>query len=193
MKTVFVDIDTQLDFLYPTGALYVPGAESIVDNLARLNQHAGAQGIPLISTMDAHRENDAEFVNWPPHCILGCLGQRKPSSTVLSEQAIIPYDVEAAVLPMAKQIVVQKRVLDAFRNPNLPRLLEHLGADRFVVYGVVTEICVHYAAAGLLKTGAKVAIVQDAVKSIDNAAAKAMFAEVRQQGATLTSVAEVLS
>src|ERR1017187_7219555 len=30
MKTVFFDIDSQLDFLYPAGALYVPRAERIV-------------------------------------------------------------------------------------------------------------------------------------------------------------------
>ena len=27
MKTVFFDIDTQIDFVFPAGALYVPGAE----------------------------------------------------------------------------------------------------------------------------------------------------------------------
>ena len=32
MKSVFFDVDTQIDFLYPAGALYVPGAESIVGN-----------------------------------------------------------------------------------------------------------------------------------------------------------------
>ena len=30
MKTVFFDIDTQIDFVYPAGALYVPGAEHIL-------------------------------------------------------------------------------------------------------------------------------------------------------------------
>ena len=30
MKTVFMDVDTQLDFLYPAGALYVPGAERLI-------------------------------------------------------------------------------------------------------------------------------------------------------------------
>ena len=29
MKTLFFDIDSQLDFLYPAGALYVPGAERV--------------------------------------------------------------------------------------------------------------------------------------------------------------------
>ena len=40
MKTVFFDVDTQLDFLYPAGALYVPGAERIVPAIARLNRFA---------------------------------------------------------------------------------------------------------------------------------------------------------
>ena len=42
MKTAFLDVDTQLDFLYPSGALYVPSAERIVDTVSRLNRHAAA-------------------------------------------------------------------------------------------------------------------------------------------------------
>ena len=30
MRTVFFDVDTQIDFMFPSGALYVPGAEQIV-------------------------------------------------------------------------------------------------------------------------------------------------------------------
>src|SRR5947209_7967847 len=81
VKTVFFDVDTQLDFMYPSGALYVPGAEKIVDQIATLNRSAGAQGIPLVSTMDAHTESDVEFQAWPPHCVAGCLGQHKPEAT----------------------------------------------------------------------------------------------------------------
>src|SRR5438445_8140447 len=51
MKTLFFDIDSQLDFLYPAGALYVPGAERVVSAIARLNRHAAAHGIPVISTV----------------------------------------------------------------------------------------------------------------------------------------------
>ena len=35
MKTVFFDIDTQIDFVFPAGALYAPGAESILHTLPR--------------------------------------------------------------------------------------------------------------------------------------------------------------
>ena len=53
MKTVFVDVDTQIDFVFPAGALYVPGAETILPNIARLNQYASDKGHRLISTVDA--------------------------------------------------------------------------------------------------------------------------------------------
>ncbi len=57
MKTVFFDIDTQIDFVYPAGALYVPGAERILPIVGELNRRAPV----LISTMDAHSEDDPEF------------------------------------------------------------------------------------------------------------------------------------
>ena len=46
MTTLFFDVDTQIDFLFPAGALYVPGAERIVPAIARLNQYAAAHRSP---------------------------------------------------------------------------------------------------------------------------------------------------
>src|SRR6185503_16158116 len=72
---VFFDIDTQLDFLVPGGALYGPGAENLIPAIASLNRYAGEHGIPLVSTTDAHPENAREFREWPPHCVTGTFGQ----------------------------------------------------------------------------------------------------------------------
>src|SRR5207247_1598455 len=90
MKTVFFDIDTQIDFLFPAGALYVPGAERIVPTVSKLNHYAAAHGIVVVSDMCAHAENDPEFRDWPPHCIVGTTGQLKPASTMLSKRAVVP-------------------------------------------------------------------------------------------------------
>jgi len=90
MKTVFFDIDSQLDFLYPAGALYVPNAERIVPAIARLNRFAAAHGIPVVSTTDAHAEDDPEFAVWPPHCIAGTWGQHKAEATLLDDRIVIP-------------------------------------------------------------------------------------------------------
>ena len=188
MKTVFFDVDTQLDFMYPAGALYVPGAEKIVNQIAALNQFAGAQGIPLISTMDAHAENDPEFKAWPPHCVAGCIGQHKPEATLLSRRAVLPNSSGVVDIENAEQILLEKQTFDCFTNVNLAGLLERLGAERYVVYGVVTEICVKLAAWGLLKTGKRVELVTDAVRSLNDSAASAMTDAFLAAGGVLTTV-----
>lgn len=192
MRTVFFDVDTQIDFLYPAGALYVPGAERIIPNIAKLNHHAGANVIPLVSSMDAHTENDAEFLHWPPHCIADTLGQRKPAETLLGSHSVIPAKHVHLKLRQGSQIILEKRALDCFSNPNLPALLDQLQAERYVVYGVVTEICVKYAADGLLKTGKPVELVTDAVRSLSQEASERMLQDFTSSGGLLTSTAEVL-
>jgi nicotinamidase/pyrazinamidase len=191
MKTIFFDIDSQLDFLYPAGALYVPGAERIVPTIARLNRYAAAHGIPVVSTTDAHAENDPEFQQWPPHCVAGTIGQHKAEATLLEKRLVVPNRDCALVLDCVQQIVVEKQHVDAFTARNLARLLETLAADRFVVYGVVTEICVLFAARGLLKYGKPVTIVTDAVAALTKEASDRALAEIRAAGGTLALASEV--
>ncbi len=168
MRTVFVDVDTQIDFMFPSGALYVPGAEKIVDKIAALNRYAIEHQLPLISTMDEHSENDPEFQLYPHHCVAGTLGQRKPAATIVGQH------------------FVTKQKLDCFTSPKMHELIAQFGAGRYVVYGVVTEICVRLAALGLLKTGARVEIVTDAVRSLSEQAASNWLAEFRAKGGILT-------
>jgi nicotinamidase/pyrazinamidase len=187
MKTVFFDVDSQIDFLYPAGALYVPGAEKVVDQIATLNRFAGSQGFPVISTMDAHSEDDPEFRAWPPHCVVGTTGQQKPESTLLTGRVAIP-NTGGEVNFAAQQFLLEKQTFDCFTNVNLAGLLERLAAERYVVYGVVTEICVKFAAWGLLKTGKRVELVTDAVRSLDDAASAEMTAAFLAAGGVLTTV-----
>ena len=193
MKTIFFDIDSQLDFLYPAGALYVPGAERIVPAIAHLNRYAAAHGIPVISTVDAHAENDPEFRDWPPHCVAGTTGQHKAEITLLDKRVVVPNRPCELALDGAQQIVVEKQNVDVFTAPNLARVIEYLGADRFVVYGVVTEICVLFAARGLLKYGKPVTIVTDAVAALTAEASQRALAEIRASGGTLAQVGQALS
>ena len=187
MKTVFFDVDTQLDFMYPAGALYVPGAETIVDKIAALNRYAGRNGIVVISDVDAHAEDDPEFQTWPPHCVAGTLGQQKPAMTLLEKRIVIPNVPTDLALDGVQQILLEKQTLDCFSDVNLPGLLERLGAERYVVYGVVTEICVKFAAWGLLKTGKRVELVTDAVRSLNDAAAADMTNAFLAAGGVLTT------
>ena len=186
MKTVFVDVDSQIDFLYPAGALYVPGAERIVPNIAKLNAFAAQRNIPVISTMDAHTENDPEFRTWPPHCVAGTTGQQKPAVTLVEKRVTVPNGPSLPETAGAQQILLEKQSVDCFTNPNLIPLLDRLGVDRCVVYGVVTEICVKNAIFGLLKTGRRVELVTDAVKELDTTASAEILAQFTGAGGHLS-------
>jgi nicotinamidase/pyrazinamidase len=191
MRTVFIDVDSQRDFLYPAGALYVPGAEHIVPAIAQLNRFAAANSMPVVSTTDAHAENDPEFKQWPAHCVTGTWGQHKADVTLLETRVVVPNRECTLALDGAKQIVVEKQTVDVFQARNLARVIEALAADRFVVYGVVTEICVLYAARGLLKMGKRVTIVTDAVKELTVAASRDTLDNLRAEGAALATLSEI--
>jgi nicotinamidase/pyrazinamidase len=205
VKTVFFDVDTQLDFLYPSGALYVPGAEQIVPALASLTRFAASKRLQIISTADAHTEDDPEFKVWKPHCVAATLGQRKagatqlPGATVVSTandrleaaQVIIEQIILEPII--VQQIIIEKQKLDPFSNPKLRPLLEAIRANRYVVYGVVTELCVRYAALGLLETGARVELVTDATKSLNLDDELAFIGHFQAQGGHLTTAAQILS
>ena len=196
MKTVFFDVDTQLDFLYPAGALYVPGAERLIDALAGLTRYASSNGIQIISTADAHTEDDPEFATWKPHCVAGTFGQQKAGVTLLNQALILSTqtdglnDIRQRVSD-ARQIVVEKQKLDAFTNPHLSELLDLLGADRYVLYGVVTELCVRSAALGLLDRGGRVELVLDAIQSLSAPEERDFLDQFEVRGGVRTTVTEV--
>ncbi|HUA63818.1 MAG TPA: cysteine hydrolase family protein [Verrucomicrobiae bacterium] len=191
MLTAFFDIDTQFDFLLPSGALSVPGAERIIGTVSRLNRFAAANGIPLVSTMDAHAENDPEFRSWPPHCVAGTLGQHKPDETLLERRVVIPNRDDAFDIAGAQQIVVEKQSVDVFQTRTIPRLLALLHAGRFVVYGVVTEVCVLHAVRGLLKTGKPVTVVTDAIQSLSIDGSQRALAEIEADGGNFSLAAAI--
>lgn len=193
MRTVFFDVDTQLDFLSPSGALYVPGAEQVTGAIARLDRWASEHGVPLISTLDTHAGDDDEFrrYHYPAHCVRGTIGWAKPAGTLLDRRVTVPVGPLESAPPHGAQILLEKHTFDCFSNPALPGILAAWGAERYVVYGVVTEVCVADAAMGLLATGARVAIVADAVRQLSDAKAAAFLDKYRQAGGALTTVAEV--
>ncbi|MGI9070348.1 MAG: cysteine hydrolase family protein [Bryobacteraceae bacterium] len=196
MKTVFFDVDTQIDFLFPAGALYFPGAEKILKTLGALTRFAAANRLPIVSTADAHSEDDLEFQTWKPHCVVGTAGQRKAGSTLLNQSLVLNTDINSldairSRIANAAQIIVEKQMLDCFTNPNLRPLLDLIGANRYFVYGVATEHCVRPAAFGLLETGARVEVVTDAISGISASDEQDVLERFQSQGGVLTTSAAV--
>ena len=193
MEFLFWDVDTQIDFLSPRGKLYVPGAEKIIPNLRRLTKYAADHRMPIVSSTDAHVQNDPEFSQYPPHCLVGTEGQKKVEETLLAEHLIVPNRL--IDLPREieyPQIVVEKQAFDVFTNPNIDALLKALGKREIVLYGVVTEICVDRAARGLIQRGYRVNLVQDAIQHLNSELGSATIDYVRQHQGQILSTGDVL-
>jgi len=204
--TVFWDVDTQVDFMRPDGKLYVPGAVEIVPALSALTRHARARGIVRVASVCDHVPGDDELsgapdyvTTFPPHCLRGTPGQAKIPETALEAPVVVPNRWEdPAVLAerLARhtgEILVEKNHFDVFTNPNASALVDALGPETVVVYGVAQDVCDAQAIAGLLRRGGlRVAFVEDAARAIDAARGAALLDEWRARGVAVVSTADVL-
>lgn len=193
-RRIFWDVDTQVDFLSPGGKLYVPGSETIVPALERLTQWAGEHRVLVVASADAHHPDDAEFAEYPPHCLVGTAGQKKIPETTLRQPLVLPNRrVEIpAELSGWQQVVLEKQQLNVFTNPNTEALVEQLGRPDVVLYGVVTELCVAQAARNLLERGCRVTLVEDAMAALDSAKGRAVVEGFVAQGARVARMGEMV-
>ncbi len=193
---IFWDVDTQRDFMLPGGALYVPGAEKLIPRLERLVNAAREGRVWLVSSADAHTLQDPELTQWPPHCLKGTPGQQKIPETLTDDVVVIPN--QPVTLPedlfQHRQVILEKQALDVFTNPNTEALVERLGPQReYVVFGVVTEYCVRHTVLGLLQRGCPVAVVTDAIETLDPAAGQKALEEFTAHGARLITTEQALA
>jgi nicotinamidase/pyrazinamidase len=184
---VFVDIDTQRDFLLPTGALYIRGSAEIMPNLERLTRFARKHEIPVLATACSHELDDPELAIFPPHCMAGSEGQKRVPETEFPDSVILDVN-ERLAGGIPRHLTLLKRELDVFSRLDADEMIARYDQTRptFVVYGVATDYCVGKAVDGLLGRRCRVAVVADAVRAIDATAEASTLTTFAQRGATLT-------
>jgi len=195
---IFFDVDTQRDFMEPGGALYVPEAETIKPNLERLLRTAGEQDITTISSRCAHKAGDPEFEMFPQHCLDGTRGAER----VLADLPALPrheIPVEAKANPKSElrqgeHYIVKKKVFNLFSNAWLKDLRQRgaFGGETCVVFGVATDYCVRECVLGLAAAGARVLVVEDAIRGVATDTTEQTFGEMRAAGVVFTTTDEVL-
>jgi len=195
-EIVFWEVDAQRDFMLPGGKLYVPGAEKIIPNIQRLVKAAADAGVFIVSSGDAHTENDPEFQRFPPHCVKGTPGAQIIPEGLTKDVVRIENDETeklATNVLAHSQAVIEKQSLDVFDNPHASEIVERLGNDaEYIVFGVVTEYCVRCAAKGLLERGRKVFIVKNAIETLKPEDGGRALAELQSAGARLISTEKAL-
>ncbi|HVB85074.1 MAG TPA: isochorismatase family cysteine hydrolase [Candidatus Dormibacteraeota bacterium] len=196
-KIVFWSVDIQADFMLPSGKLYVPGAEKLIPNIHRLVSAALASGTLIVSSADAHTPNDTEFANFPPHCVAGTPGARILPEALGNRVCTVANDASQklpADILSCPQILFEKQTLDVFDNPRAGELMDRLGPDEeYVIFGVVTELCVRCAAKGLLERRRKVSIVIDAIETLQPENGRRTLQELQSLGARLITTQAALA
>ena len=188
---VFVDIDTQRDFLDPEGALFVPGSMEILGNLARLTAFAAQHGIHVLATACSHTSDDPEMAVFGLHCMAGTTGQERVAATSWQgdERRVIGvsegFEASGAI---PSHLTIEKREYDVFSHPEAEAIVARYNEEKptFIVYGVATDYCVKAAVLGLLQRGCNVVVVVDAIRAIDADGEPEVLAEFTRQGALLT-------
>ena len=196
-RVVLWQVDTQADFMLPGGKLYVPGAEKRIPNMRKLVDAARAGKAWLISSTDQHAPHDPEFQRFPPHCVAGTSGAEIVPELKAKDSIHVKNSSAAAVpasISPTQQLIIEKQTLDVFDNPATEKLLTHLPTDcEFILFGVVTELCVRFAARGLLDRGRRVGVVTDAIEALDANEGKNALNELAERGAQLLTTNEALT
>ena len=161
-KKAIVIVDMLNDFVNEDGALAVPGAKEIVENIGKIKGTAGEYGVMVVYANDAHDPDDIEFKLWPKHAVKDTY-----SAMVINELA-----------PGKKDNVFEKQDIPMFTNPDLNTLLQKNEIDELYITGVATEYCVRGAVLngedkfgdavkGAIDIGYKVNVVVDAIAGVD--------------------------
>ena len=198
MKVLW-DVDTQVDFMYPHGKLYVPGAVHTIPAMQRLVDAARASGIVHVASADDHELTDAEiadepdFLNtYPPHCLRGTRGALKIPETEQEDPVPLTLELLPERYLEGREFLILTKTFDVFTNPNTDVLLDRLDPDEVVVFGVATDVCDDAAIRGLLARGRKVTFVEDAARGLDEERAAICTAFWRENGVEFTT-SEVIS
>ena len=205
-ERVFWDVDTQVDFMLPEGKLYVPGAETITANLAKLTGYAHAAGIRIVASSDNHDPIDEELSDapdfqetFPPHCMRGTPGQARIPETALRDPLVVEPEQDAAEVMArlgghAGDVLFHKHHFDVFTNPHVAPVVRSLGVSEVILYGVALDVCNRHAVEGLLTRfpGIAVSVVVDAVRALDEDGRDALLDGWRARGVTLVRAEEVL-
>jgi len=193
---IFWEVDVQADFMLPGGNLYVPGAEKLLPNIRRLTDAARQGRVFLVSHGCFHIPNDPEFAVFPPHCLKGTAGAELVPEALTEKVVRVPNETDAKLpedLFKYHQILLEKQTLNIFESRHADALVQRLGTNpEFVVFGVVTEYCVSFAAKGLLERHRRVSVVQDAIETLKQEDGLRTMAELKRLGARLTTTEQAL-
>ncbi len=179
-KWLFWNVDTQIDFVYPRGKLYVEGAENLRANWKRLTELAKKKSIRVVNTADYHFKNSAEIDDtpdyirtFPEHCMVNTRGADFIKETDPEDSLVFEWNKQYLITSelfentQHRNFTIHKDAFNVFAgSPHTDTILNYLHPEMVVVYGLTTNYCVDGAVMELTKKVKNVLVVEDAIKEL---------------------------
>ena len=202
MKTIFWNVDTQIDFMRADGKLYVQDAEMIEKNLERITQMAQKLNFQIVNTADWHNEETKEITKepdfmttFPEHCMANTKGAEYVDATKPNNPYLISWtdkNFDADKVKETKEIVLYKDAFNIFEgNKNTETVIKSINPDRAIVYGVATNVCVDFAVMGLLTRNVDVYVSLDAIKELPMLPLEETLNKWKDNGAKLIQTKDI--
>jgi nicotinamidase/pyrazinamidase len=204
-KTIFWDVDTQFDFLKPEGALYVPGAESVIDRISEIRRFALGHGYSMLADVDWHSLDNPEIsehpdmrTTFPPHGLAGTPGAERVG--YLGDIPIDYVDINTMDMSTLRRlvqkdqfhIVIRKQSLNVFDNPNTHKLVDLVHPKHVVAFGVALDCCVYYVLSELSKhPGVRLSLLRDGTKGLGTRPDEEVYDELRGRGVEITTFDQI--
>ncbi|MHC4064091.1 MAG: cysteine hydrolase family protein [Planctomycetota bacterium] len=196
-ECVLVDLNTQGDFLDPAGACRVQNAATLLTSIRRVVAWAKWNRVPVVSSIDSHRNAEARHDGFPMHCVDGSPGQGKIACTLFDSSIRIEGDNTLAVpldlFQRHQQVIFRKRTHDLLCNPKADRFLTQLPAREFILFGVGLEYSIKALALGLLARSRQLSLVADACGFWSRPEANLSLRLLGAKGVRLVTVDDLLA
>ncbi len=197
LPCVVVDLNTQSDFLSPTGACPVENARELIPALRHIVAWTKRNHVPVISSLNSHRRYEIDPDGPVPYCIDGSAGQRKLVFTVMGTSVRVEGDntlsVSTDLFERYQQVIFRQRTKDLLGNPKADRFVTQLTAQRWILYGVALETTVKSLALGLIARHRDVLVVADACGYWNPMEANLALRQMAAKGVRVITITDLLA
>jgi len=200
-RTAVVVVDLQADFTTAAdGPLAVPGSDlDYIQAVEKAVRELKEAGLPVIATQDAHPPDHVSFAAnhpgkkafetieladgrsqtlWPVHCVQGNQGAR-----ILVDDSLIDH-----LIPKGGRRDFESYSAfadDGGRATGLADLLENLGVQTLIVFGMAIDFCLGATVRDAQKAGYRVIIIEELCLGISEEDSKTALTAAAEAGAVI--------
>lgn len=191
-RRIFLNVDTQNDFLLADGKACVRNHRRVLMNIRRMNAWARSRGIRVINTELSYSNQHCDKHDY---CKTGSKGAKIVHYSLRNRY--IHYDADGYldlrrdIFNDFDQVILGKKSSNPFDEPRIDRLFSELAVDEVIVVGALVEQAVFETVLGLLQREKSVTVIGDAVGARNKEAADMAIKKMKAKGAKVIETREI--